>query len=74
MYNFNGDIYVFEIGIKIWKPVFHFLSLYLGVLEVGHEAEVEEAGERLLQALQPHQEGFALHHQVKQDSPKQASA
>ncbi len=46
-------------------------SMYLWKVQVSHKADMDEAGDGLLQALQAHNKGLPLHRQVKQDPPEE---
>ncbi len=45
--------------------LFLFYGPYLWILDVSHKADMEEAGDCLLEALQANNKGLSLHRQVE---------
>ncbi len=49
-------------GRETWTVL---ASMYLWKVQVSHKADMDEAGDGLLQALQTHNKGLPLHRQVE---------
>jgi hypothetical protein len=60
-------VYAQKPGLKMpFKNSISVLaSMYLWILDVSHKADMDEARDGLLKALQAHNEGLSLHRQVK---------